>query len=88
MNTYDLRDDNLTNTVFVKTILMLFVILSHACAFWSGQWFTENPILHSVGLNLLYSWLNSFHIYAFTLVSGYLFAYKVLGGGMMNSILL
>lgn len=76
-----MTENNLNNSVFVKTILMLLVILGHACAFWSGHWFTENPAIQSQGLNILYSWVNSFHIFAFALVSGYIFTYKINGGG-------
>lgn len=74
----------LENSKFVKMILMLLVILGHACAFWSGYWFTENPVIKSNGMNTLYAWLNSFHIYAFALVSGYIFTYKIIGGGTAN----
>lgn len=76
----------LSNCGFVKTILMLLVILGHACAFWSGHWFTDNPALPSRGLNALFEWLNSFHIYAFALVSGYIFAYKINRGGYSEYI--
>lgn len=72
---------NLKNCGFVKTILMLLVIFGHACAFWSGHWFTENPAIQSSGLNVLYAWVNSFHIYAFAMVSGYIFAFKIMRGG-------
>ena len=72
--------NNLSNCGFVKTVLMLFVILGHACAFWSGHWFTENPAIQSLGLNILYAWINSFHIYAFTMVSGYVFTFKFTRG--------
>ena len=74
----------LMNCSFVKTILMLLVVLGHACAFWDGTWFTKNPVIPSNGLSIISSWLGSFHIYAFTLVSGYLFAAKVSGGGYQN----
>ena len=77
-----MAETNLKNSTFVKTILMLLVILGHACAFWSGHWFTENPAIQSQGLAILYAWVNSYHIYAFALVSGYIFAYKVLRGGL------
>lgn len=76
-----MTESYLKNSVFVKTILMLLVILGHACAFWSGHWFTENPILQSQGLSVIYSWVGSFHIFAFALVSGYIFAFKISGGG-------
>lgn len=67
----------LQNCTFVKTILMLLVILGHSAAFWNGNWFTNNPIFHSRGLALFGEWLGSFHIYAFTVVSGYIFAFKM-----------
>ncbi len=56
---------------------MLLVILGHACAFWSGRWFTENPILQSEGLRIIYAWVSSYHVYAFSLVAGYIFAFKI-----------
>lgn len=80
------KERELSNCGFVKTILMLLVILGHACAFWSGHWFTDNPALPSRGLNALFDWLNSFHIYAFALVSGYIFTYKINGGGYSHYI--
>lgn len=61
---------------------MVLVILAHACDFWTGTWFTENPVIKSEGMNILAAWLNSFHIFAFALVSGYLFAFKILAGGV------
>ncbi len=73
--------DYLKNNTFVKTILMLLVIFGHACAFWSGHWFTEDPAIQSTLLDILYSWVNAFHIYAFALISGYTFAFKRLAGG-------
>lgn len=72
--------NKLKNCGFFKTILMLLVIAGHACAFWSGNWFTGNPAIQSVGLDAIYSWINSFHIYAFALVSGYIFMFKISGG--------
>lgn len=63
---------------------MFLVILGHSCIFWTGAWFVENPIINSKGLILISSWLNSFHIYAFALVSGYIFAFKILSGGGYN----
>lgn len=70
----------LNNSTFVKTILMLLVIAYHSGVFWTGKWWGIEPDLPSNSLCWIADWLNSFHIYAFTLVSGYLFAYKVLRG--------
>ena len=84
---YELQKNEqvLKNCNFLKTILMLLVILSHACSFWTGNWFAENPVLQSQGLNLISTWIGSFHIYAFALVSGYIFAYKISGGGTVTT---
>lgn len=72
----------LKNSSFVKTVLMLFVILGHAVNFWNGSWFNVySPVFESGSLALLSGWVNSFHIYAFTLVSGYIFMFKMIGGG-------
>lgn len=75
------RQTELSNCTYVKTVLMLLVILYHSCAFWTGDWFTCNPIHKSILLSVLSGWLNSFHIYGFTLVSGYIYASKWFGGG-------
>lgn len=72
----------LENVGFVKTVLMLTIILGHSCNFWRGDWFTKNPAIECYGLRFLSLYVNSFHIYAFTLVSGYLFAFKVIRGGV------
>lgn len=76
------KQATLDNCKFVKTVLMLLVIFGHAIAFWSGHWFTENPAIGCNSLSTLCSWIGSFHIYAFTLISGYLFAYIILRGGV------
>lgn len=75
-----MKNETLPNCTFVKTILMLLVILGHSVAFWSGNWFIGKPIVESVGLNYIFIWMSSFHTYTFVLVSGYIFAYKMCGG--------
>lgn len=80
------EDKNLTNCNLIKTILMLLVILGHSCIFWTGTWFVENSMIDSKGLSFLSSWLSSFHIYAFALVSGYIFAFKILKGGYSHYV--
>lgn len=75
---------DIKNCSFVKTVLMLLVILGHSLAFWSGDWFTANPAIESNAISIINSWIGSFHIYAFTLVSGYIFAFKIFGGGYAN----
>jgi len=63
----------LENCSFVKTVLMLFVVLAHSIIFWGGEWFTKDPAETSPFLYLIAQWINSFHIYSFALVSGYIF---------------
>ena len=75
-NNVDYRSIQLENCSFAKTILMLVIISYHSIIFWSGNWFnaiepTDSPLF----LVLLARWFNSFHIYAFTLISGYIFYY-------------
>lgn len=65
----------LQNCTFAKTILMLCVIGYHSILFWGGNWFTANPAASCAPLAWLAKWLNSFHIYGFTFISGYLFFY-------------
>lgn len=67
------RQTELDNCYFVKTVLMILVILYHSSVFWTGTWFTTNPALSSNILMYFSIWLSSFHIYGFTLISGYIF---------------
>ncbi len=69
----DNLDRELSNCTFVKTVLMLIVVIYHCIVFWTGSWFTKNPVYESGLLSIFASWMNSFHIYGFVLVSGYLF---------------
>ncbi len=52
---------------------MIVVVIYHCVVFWTGTWFTKNPVYESIILSTLAGWMNSFHIYGFTLISGYLF---------------
>ena len=67
------RQIELDNCIYVKTILMILVVLYHSVIFWRGGWINEEPIIQAKSLAILAEWLNSFHIYGFVLVSGYLF---------------
>ena len=55
---------------------MLLVIMYHSLVFWTGSWFPAiEPETSASSLGLFAQWLNSFHVYTFALVSGYLFSY-------------
>ena len=79
-----MNDKRLSNCSFIKTVLMILVILYHSCVFWTENWWSDLPVFRSVILNYLSLYLNSFHVYAFTLVSGYVFSFKVLNNGYRN----
>lgn len=66
----------LSNCTFVKSILMITVVLYHSCVFWTGSWFTrESVAIEAPGLEFFSNFLGTFHIYGFALVSGYIFQY-------------
>ena len=68
--------NELENTTFAKTVLMLLVVFYHCIVFWRGDWFMGDPVISSKFLAVLSDWLNSFNIYAFALISGYLFYFN------------
>lgn len=70
-----IREQELENCSFVKTVLMIIIVFYHSILFWNGSWFIGEPIFKAPLLGEIAAWLNSFHIYGFTLVSGYLFSY-------------
>ena len=82
----EMKGTKLSKVGFVKTVLMLLIILGHACDNWVGNWFTEAPAIESKGLSIFATWLNSFHIFAFTLISGYLFAFKIDAGSTETTL--
>lgn len=71
----NINEVDLENCTFVKTMCMLLVIIGHSMAFWTGTWFTQNPVYQSNGLNTITSFIGNSHIGCFTLVSGYIFRY-------------
>ena len=83
---YD-RDREIANCTFVKAVLMLLVVFYHSIVFWGGSWFTKNPASQCVIMANVAEWLNSFHIYAFTLTSGYIFSYLVFEKGKYSAFI-
>ena len=75
-NDCEFSQDQIQQLTFVKTILMLLVILYHSCVFWTKTWITDIDVKYdSVVLACFSRWLNSFHVYAFAMISGCLFTY-------------
>lgn len=78
-------ETELKNCSLVKIALMLLIVLYHSLALWLPDgWFNQEPYDPAPLLGEIAAWLNSFHIYAFTLVSGYIFCYVSFerGGGV------
>lgn len=71
---YD-KNAEIVNCTRVKGLLVLFIILYHSMiVFASKSWFRvpEHP---SMVLGVIAQFLNSFHIYTFTFISGYIYYY-------------
>lgn len=79
---------NLNYCDFAKTILMLLVVLCHSAAFWGGNWFTAcKPLQTDSTLGMLSSWLGTFHVSGFTLISGYIYYFVKNERGKYNKFL-
>lgn len=82
---YTMNDIFLKNCTVVKCYLLILVMLYHSIVFWTGRWMEgTQPVIASEVLKYIAFWLNSFHIYAFTLVSGYIFAFKMRNNAYNN----
>lgn len=77
LNTLNCKSEiSLNLCSLVKSLLMVLVVFYHACFFWGGTWFSSiTPIYSCPPLSYLAEWLGTFHIYAFVLISGYIFYY-------------
>lgn len=67
--------ERLQNCYFVKNVLMILVVAYHSIALWMPQGWFVSPVVASNILGIVALWLNSFHIYGFVLVSGYIYYY-------------
>lgn len=75
----------LDNIAFIKTVMMVAVVLYHCFLFFGGSWFT--PIEPAQSADCLYyiaQWMKTFHIQAFAMASGFLFYYLKIEKGRYN----
>lgn len=71
------KDYYLETFNYIKTIMMLLIILYHSMALWLPDgWFNQPPQQKNLIISIIAQWLNLLHVYVFTFVSGYI--YKVL----------
>lgn len=70
------KKEYIENCDFIKIVLMILVVVYHSCVFWGGGWIEGQSVeIEAPALARFAGWLSSFHVYGFTLVSGYLFFY-------------
>jgi len=65
----------LPNLDFVRVCLMVCIVFYHSALFWGKYWFYIPTTQTAPLLAFIAKWLNSFHIYGFVFLSGYLFYY-------------
>ncbi len=78
----------LKNCTFAKTVLMLLIVIYHSVLFWTGSWLSSvKPCIEAPVLSGVAKYLTSFHIYAFALISGYIFGFvKFEKGGYAEAL--
>lgn len=55
---------------------MLIIVFYHSGMFWTGNWFTAiTPAEASPTIDITVKWMATFHVHAFTLISGYIYYY-------------
>ena len=70
------KSKELSNLNVVRTWLIVCIVFYHSALFWTGAWFPVPTEQTAPYLGWFALWLNSFHIYSFVFLSGYLFYYQ------------
>ena len=69
-------DRKLNNISFIKTIMMIIIVLYHSMLFFGNNWFLYvKPIYSADYIYNVALWMNSFHVQTFAMASGFLFYY-------------
>lgn len=70
------KQANVDSCTFVKTMLMMMVVLYHSIIFWGSGWFSAYEPERTIDIAaVVANWLNSFHVYCFILTSGYIYSF-------------
>ena len=69
------KEKSLKNTNLIKMILMITIVFYHSIIFMNGTWFTAVSVKPVSWISYPTVYLNSFLVYAFTFISGYIFYY-------------
>lgn len=71
--TIEERKTELENCSFCKAALMILIVLYHVVLPWEGGgWANIRTEIEAPLLRYFAIWMNSFHIYGFVLISGYI----------------
>lgn len=71
-----MENDRKINIAFIKTIMMISIVICHALSFYTENWFTVvSPKYNAHYLGKIAEWFGTFHVQTFTFASGYLFYY-------------
>ncbi len=82
----NLENGRFNDIAFIKTNMMICVVLCHATAFFTGNWFSVYTPVYSAGYLASFSdFLGFFHIQSFTMASGFLFYYLILKKGRYDN---
>ena len=77
--------DKLLFCDYARAVAMLAVIVHHCAAYYMpGGWFNSAPAEPSLALGFFAAYLNTFHVFVFTFVSGYIFQYLKFEHGKYN----
>ena len=77
-----MRLDFITN---IKTSMMVLVVFYHSCMFYTGHWVRVLEVAGDERIIIFTRWLNSFHVPAFVMASGYLLYYLMVEKGHYQS---
>lgn len=75
-------ETELSNCNYIKALLMIIVVLCHCMSIYTGDWGPYDPAVDAPVFSFLTSWTGTFHVYGFTLISGYIFYYIKYEGGV------
>lgn len=79
------KSNELNNCTYVKGLLVISIVLYHSMLiFASSTWFRV-PSQPSAVFDILARFLNSFHIYTFTFISGYIYSFICFEEGRYNN---
>lgn len=79
------KSERLNDLGFMKTIMMVLVVLCHSMAFFTGNWFRmARPAYDAAYLALFSDFLGTFHIQTFAMASGFLYYYLRAEKGRYN----